>query len=351
MLGKLVVTTGISGCGEKEYLEAACSLAASNGFATKKIDLSGQIKAQVKIAKEYYSDNNVLNSDSVKLFRQAALNELLPIIKEDRKKFDVIFLNAHLDFWWCKTFQDAFEDYFMKRLDPDMLITFIDGSEDIYQRLVKREQWLHQDLNSERILLWQNVEVLLTSKTANLLDKPFYVLGSMQPLSTLLNLVFYPEVKTVYISMPITHLQGEEDRQKIAAFISELNKYFVVFDPGAVTMYTESKPEIGFVVDPSVEHQHTVMRDVKWFLGQSNKNIVYFPKIVSSPGAIDERNEAYRTMKDVWVIHPPAASPFMEKYATRKLFNTTAEFFKFLKEEYFKSKPPKLIYSMETYKS
>lgn len=276
-------------------------------------------------------------------------------LKKELAENDVLIINAHADFYYNVGYDIAFDPAYFPDLKPDMYVTFIDGSTEIFGRIGKRDQWKYQNLTSKDILLWQNVEVNDTKLVARIFRKPHYVITSGQPLSTLFNLVFYPEVEKVYVSMPITHLRSKEDQIKILKFINELNKYFVVFNPLTVDMGTaagEEKLKIkGFIIE-SAEHEQTVRRDMKWQLAQSDKNIVYFPRVLASPGVTDERLLAYLGTKDVFVVHPAEASPFIKKFNTvSRLFYEPEDLFQFLQEDYFNKILPNFLYSMETYEN
>ena len=72
-------------------------------------------------------------------------------------------------------------------------------------------------------------------------------------------------------------------------------------------------------------HYQTVHRDLYWLLAQSNKSIAYFPKVIFSPGVIDELREAFETNKDAWVIFPEDYSPFLA-YFSSKIFKISFSF-------------------------
>jgi len=180
------------------------------------------------------------------------------------------------------------------------------------------------------VLLWQNVEVEISSSWADMAQKDFYVLPVNQSLETLYKMAFYPQMEPIYISMPMTHLP-QKYQKEVTRFISKLKNYFVVFDPRTI--------EIG-VTDVAkkslVTYNQTVNRDLYWLITQSKKIISFFPIVVSSPGVINELREGYETNKDVWLIYPSeTASPFMTYFCNR-LFKNEKEFFRFLSSSKYK---------------
>jgi len=335
MAGKLVVATGISGCGRKEYLENWQHLCREKEKKTKVYHVGQMLFDQAKKAKVYITPENVLNTNPYVLaaLRSGVFETIFASLEKDLEEYDAVVLSIHSFFYWKKVFSRAYDHFYLGKFNPDMFICFIDNSKYILEKLVNREQWRSQDLTEQEILYWQNIEVETTGSLAELKEKKFFVLSVGQPTETLYNLVFEPDIEPVYVNIPITHLAEKKDQDKAKAFIKKLGEYFVVFNPltietGAVDLRHEEDKTI---------HQQTVNRDLYWLLRQSKKNIAYFPKIVFSPGVINEVREAYETNKEAWIIYPAAeSSPFLDYFSTR-IFRSEKEFFEFL-DEYKASK-------------
>lgn len=335
---KLVLATGIPGSNRKEYLAGVERYAASR---EKRIKIYPVGQLMIEHARSIGFDiheENILNADPDLLhsWRSVVFARILAEIAASSEQYDAAILLIHEFFLSGGWFEKAY-DPALKQFNPDLFVTFIDNGPKILSRLSEREQYCdeHGDptLTLNQVLQWQNIEVQVTSGRAADAGKPFFAVAVAQPASTLYRLAVHPEIEPVYIAMPISHLQKPRDRAGIDAFIKRLDKYFTVFNPLAVEA-------IGAVPlgDPNLDllpYHHTVRRDLYWFVRQSKKIIVYWPKeIVSSPGVNHETHEAMVKTKDVLVIYPGAlASPFITDFNTR-LFRGEKDFFEFLDAKY-----------------
>lgn len=327
----LIITTGISGSGRKEHLQAFQKLAERNGKRVKIYHVGQMLFEQAKKAGVNISPVNVLNANPyvVNSLRSAVFESILAELPKALKTYDAIFINVHSFFFWKKTFMRGYDSCHLKYLKPDLFVTFIDSAPVIKKKLDQREQWKAERISPEEILLWQNVEGEVTASWAEYQQKSFYVLAVGQPAETLYRLLFEPRIQTVYISMPLSHL-APKDRPKITALAKQLQKYFVVFDPRTIEISTRLPKNRAVITD----YNQTVLRDLYWLVRQSDKIITYFPKVISSPGAINELREGYETNKDVWLVYPEKiASPFLTYFCNR-VFYSEKEFLLFLKKNY-----------------
>lgn len=327
----LIITTSISGSGRKDYLLEFEAMAKRNKKSVKIYHVGDMIFAQAEKVGVNISHENVLNANPSVLnsLRSAVFETIMGELTQNLKKYDAVIINVHSFFFWKKIFIRAYDRFYMTKLNPDMFITFIDDVAAIKMRLDKRKQWKSEKITHEEILLWQNVEVEVTSSWAEFQIKSFFVISIRQSPSTLYRLLFHPEIEPIYISMPMTHLPQKE-QLKVTKLANILEKYFVVFDPRTIEIDVGPiKKKINMAV-----YNQTVARDLYWLVKQSKKIIAYFPILVASPGVINELREGYETNKDVWIIYPEkVASPFLT-YFCNKLFKTEKEFISFLKKNY-----------------
>lgn len=332
----LIIATAISGSGRKEYLQEFEKYAKRHKKSVKIYYVGDMLFEQAKKISFPITAENVLNTNPFVLssLRSAVFENILITLPQDLKKYDAVILSLHSFFYWKKIFTRAYDRFYLGHFNADVFCTFIDDSRAIKPRLDNKDQWKQEKLTLQEILLWQNIEVEVTSSWADMYLKPFYAVPVKQPIATFYKTIFYPERDLVYVSMPITHLRNKHDQKRVDKFIEELDKYFAVFDPRAV----EQSSGFG-VVNLKAKNDKTffnqiVNRDFYWFVKQCKKVIVFFPKIVSSPGVINEFREAHETNKTVWVIYPgKAGSPFLT-YFSDKIFSTEKEFFKFIKRKY-----------------
>lgn len=334
----LIITTGISGCGRKEYISLLEKFAKSHKKNVKVHHVGKMIFEQAEKIGITLTTENVLNANPHVLnsLRSAVFEIILSSIKNDLKIYDAVFINIHAFFLWKKIFIKAYDRFYPAQFNADAFVTFIDDAPMMKKRLDGRPQWKPEKMTIEEILLWQNIEVEVTSSWADMNLKPFYVIPSKQPVSGLYRLIFCPEQEPVYISMPITHLREKKMQARVDKFVEKLNEYFIVFDPRIVELGSgPAVIKIGKKTNKSpVFYTQVVNRDLYWLVRQSKKVIAFFPKVVSSPGVINELREAHETNKTVWVVHPGGeSSPFIT-YFCDKIFNNEKEFFLFLKKNY-----------------
>lgn len=332
----LIIATAISGSGRKQYLRELEEYAKLHKKRVKVYHVGEMLFEQAKKIGVPITPENVLNTNPFVLnaLRSAVFENILITLPDDLKKYDAVVLSIHSFFYWKKIFTRAYDRFYLKHLNADVFCAFIDDSRSIKHRLDAKDQWKQENLTLQEILLWQNVEVEITSSWADIYSKTFYAIPVGQPISTFYKILFRPQQELIYISMPITHLQNKKDQRRVDKFIEELNRYFTVFDPRVV----EQSAGFGVVNLKSKEDKtffnQIVNRDFYWFVKQSKKVIVFFPKIVSSPGVINELREAHETNKTVWVIYPgKAGSPFLTYFSDR-VFSNEKEFFNFIKKKY-----------------
>lgn len=336
----LIFTTSISGSGRKEHLKDFSEYAKKRGKKIKLYLVGNMLFDRASKVGINITPENVLNANPnvINALRSAVFEEILGELSKELKKNDAVIISVHMLFYWKNVFRRAYDYFYVNQINPDLFIAFIDGADEILKRLSARDQWKPEHLTKQEILLWQNVEVEMTSSLAEFLRKDCFTVPVKQPYSTLYKLIFHRHIEPVYVSMPITHISSLKDLKRIDDFVEKLNKYFTVFDPrtietGGVKMKKTRVKSAAADEDELATHQHTVARDLYWLLKQSKKIIAFFPRLVSSPGVINELREAFETNKDVWLIYPSkVGSPFITYFCNR-LFLNEKEFFTFLDKE------------------
>jgi len=322
----LVIATSVSGSGRKKYLNELVEYAKNLGKKIKIYHVGQMLFEHAKKVGIHLAPENILNTNPsvINAIRGAVFENILANLPKDRKENDVVIISIHSIFFWKKRFMRAYDRFYLNKLNPDMFVTLFNKATDILKVLQSRKQWRPQKLNLQEVLLWQNVEVEMTASWAEIDRKPFYVVSVLQDINALYRLFFEPWIEPVYVCMPITHLKKKSDREKIEKFVKELEKYFVVFNPLKLDALVGNKFDLA-------SYHHTVNQDLYWLIKQSKKVIAYFPIVVSSPGVINELREAHETNKDVWLIFPSkTVSPFLI-YFSSQIFESTKEFFNFLK--------------------
>ncbi|MDO8555141.1 MAG: AAA family ATPase [bacterium] len=320
----LVVATSAAGTLRKADILGYEKYAKEQGSCLKTYN-PGEL--MFKIAEEQsinITPENILDApqNELTLLRRVALEQLKPNFDAHNKQGDVAILRTHAMFPWKNVPQSAWSTKAISALNPDMFITFVDEAPLILERLAENKQWAKVNFSLKEILWWMAYEVNMARDWADFLNKPFYVVPAGAPPDFLYQLLFKPEAEMAYVSMPITHGYDEETQSKLDNFIKSLKKHFLVFDPRYVKPMDGSKGEIfNMAISNNI-----VNRDLNLFLRQSKRLIAYWPKVISSPGMVDEIVKASEANKEVWLVWPEgeSISPFLLHYA-HKVF-TEKEF-------------------------
>ena len=334
---KVIICTGISGSGRKEYLDR---FAEDSGKLGKKVKVYHVGQMMIERAKRdglNITPKNILNTNrhTMQALRSGVYESILRNFKEDHKKHDLIVVSIHGFFYWKKTFHHSYDHHYIARFKPDLFITVMRDPVDVRETLSAREQWKRERLGEEEISLWQNVETEVIATWAEFSGCPYYAFFNVQRLCTLFKLVFLPEMESTYISMPMTHMMDGVNRARVDRFIKKLEQYFVVFVPninkGKIPKVSQ---ELSKRNHAHYTHSYQMVKvDLDILLHQSKRIIVFFPKEVSSPGVINELREAHETNKEAWIIYPSkSASPFLIYYYDRSFLNER-QFFLFLENE------------------
>lgn len=341
-MARIIIATGISGSGRKEYLDKFAKYSASLG---KKVKIYHVGQMMLELAERdglNITPKNILNTNrhTMQALRSAVYESIIRTLKEDHKKFDAVVISIHGFFYWKRTFHHSYDHQYVNRLKPDLFMTIMGDPVDIEATLAVRDQWKGERLSEKDISLWQNVETEVMTTWASLAKCKYFAFYNLQSMATPYKMVFMPEMESTYISMPMTHLTDPKDRERINRFIAKLEQYFIVISP----VITKGKfPKINRVLNKRNESEYLtshqqVKIDLDLLLGLADRITVFFPKIVSSPGVINELREAHETNKEALVIWPSSgASPFLTYYFDRSFLNERT-FFAYLEKE-FKGTP------------
>ncbi len=333
----VIVATGISGSGKKEYLNNFEKYAAKLGKKVKIYHVGARMLKRAKEDGLNVTKENILNSNkhTLKALRNTVFENILREYEEDKKTYEVIIINIHGFFYWKKTFRHSYDHTYLDKFNPDLFITIMGHPLEIQKELSARPQWVEENLTVQEMFMWENVETEVMATWAELYKKPFYAFFHTQTLATLYKLAFLPEMEKVYLSIPMTYVTDPKDNEKIKEFAKKLEKYFTVFVPdplkGELPRINEERSKETDIAY-TTSHQ-TVRTDFELLLNQSDRIIVFFPKALPSPGVVNELREAHETNKGAWVVFPSdIASPFFT-YFLDKSFPTEEDLFAFIEKE------------------
>jgi len=329
---KVIIVTGISGSNSKAFISKYPQ-------TNKKVKIYHTGDMVYELAQEY-SDTpipkeNLLNlqPDMLANLRDRAFSVLTKSLEEDRKNYDIIFIDTHAQFFWNNVYQNAYNWSYLDKIAADMFITIIDKPSAIKSRQIEKHGNI-QDHNLRDLLLWQNIEVNVTDGWASKYKKPMYVFSSKQNpiiIDSLLKNLFL-----IYSSFPMTDSAGEAN-QKIINFKERLRNLrkeidgeeTPIIDPADIDV--ETGDELSKEEKEAIAEQ-TIHRDLNWDIGQSTHVVAYYPddKVDLSKGVSDECTRAREMGKFVFVICPrQRLSPFMD--IAHKVFRDEEEFFTFFK--------------------
>jgi adenylate kinase len=310
-----ILSTGIAGCGEKEYFEKFSQFCRQKGMLVNVINTTDVILAVARKTNHDVNKYNLLNfpKSTVDTWYQAALNQIL---KEKLIKNAINIVNTHATYWWKEGPDEVVSanllNSFFKAFDPLFFIQVVDGIGLIKERLDRVVENVGRVLNMESILRWRDLESYVTKIFAQINHKEFYLIARAQGPDTLFRLIFDNRLK-IYFSFPITFAE-KRTKKKIDNFVKELGKIAIVFDP-----YKVEKFESFIAGMKKLGTDAIVKRDFQ-LIDQSDFVVAYFPKVVPSSGMITEMNYANSNGKIVYLVWPNKKYSPWTIYPVRKVF-------------------------------
>ncbi|HYG56903.1 MAG TPA: hypothetical protein VD902_02380 [Symbiobacteriaceae bacterium] len=324
-----VLVTGMSGLGRTALFEHELVRERTNHH-----DLGGQMRQIALERRLPYSDSNILRASAPALsaLRAAAIERMFPKGRPAKADNKPLVLSAHGLFLLTDRIAEGLTSADVAAVAPDLIITLVDAPQRIHERLKEHTgEYFH--LTIESIVRWQEFEVFFAHHLARDRGIPHFVVPVTQP-ETYLALVTGDKRPIVYASYPMTHL-SEEMRPAVRAFVQRLQEKCVVFDPSSVEGATAYKPHYS-VQDVRAIRDHTIVRDLDWFIGINAEAVVAFwPSLVFSSGMNDELRYAYENGRETFLVADivgegtiPTLSPFTTY--KNKVFWSSQDFFDYL---------------------
>ena len=350
------IITGQVGVNKKRYLEAVAARSADLGEPIATYHVGDRMYAEASDLRPGRILDLSLNR--LHTLRRAVFRDILA---ESAGRPHAI-LNTHATFRWRHGLFRAFDFDQIEAFQPDLFICLVDNIEAVHHRL-SAEHLL--DATLKDLMVWREEEILATELLAIAMGcaNRFYVLsrGRDAPtLETCRRLVTQPNIRRVYPSFPMTHVEELPDvKAEVNAFRAALAEHFITFDPGdvdeklllerAIAAAKESRDFVTSTVldagDNPVESRISVKqvldiagdvdgqiyaRDFK-LIDQSEMIVSYIPQLPGgmpalSSGVERELQHAFEAGKEVYVVWKPkrSPSPFITETAT-KVFATTEE--------------------------
>lgn len=334
-MSKRIILTGVPGSGtsnfSSKYLEIADFNISSFNIGEILLGLAQESPRKPPVFAE-----NLLNMhpELLDALRDRAFDMAISKMEKEQKPKDRILIDMHAQFFWNDVLTNAYDWRYLTQINPDLFITLIEKPSTIRDRQLLTEQGQSQNHGLRDILLWQNIEVNVTSGWAANLGKPHYVLpGQQSPdiIESLLHNAFL-----IYFQMPMTDASSEADamitefKNRLLAIGRDLTGLPTpLIDPRTIDIETgdgvSKREEIAI-------RTQTVHRDMSWYIGQASDLVAYYPPNTTlSKGVSDESTRGFETGKNAFVIYPNQhTSPFMDM--STKVFTREEDFFDFYPE-------------------
>lgn len=236
---KIILITGMSGIRIEYSLQKFISN--FRDFRTSRRKKPELIKLDTEIENVFYKENplvrksnqvwkDVILKKSYPVFKklwESALEQVMlkldAIIKEN--KSDVVLINLHSCYYHNKTqeYVSLLNLNSLSRLNPSMVVTFIDDIYDIHQRLTDTGGIFHDETNVTntqmilrlfRLLDWRAKEIMISKFISQHLNVKNYIFAVKHSFETLSNLIF-EDFPVVYLSHPITEVRRLEKQNRL----------------------------------------------------------------------------------------------------------------------------------------
>ncbi len=333
-----VFCTGISGTNKRRCLEDTLDLAKLKDKQVKIYHPGSMIDDLAKNVGISWTKENVL------AYHRNTLRALSGIIYEkistDLNEKENAIINSHALFYKNNYLVDILNIHDIKKIHPNLFVTFIDNAETIKKRLTdedhkkqwgrefdEKEQGISKEHTIERILHWQEVEVQRTKDFASMLDVKHYVLPVEGSKDTLYILMFKPEARVIYLSIPITHLSSERGRAEITGFAKELESYGILINPLSIDLNLNKTQSV---------NNYLFKLGSEWFIDNADVLVAFHPSEgIRTPGQDGEIQEGAYSGKDVYGVYPEKfQSPWIKKHCTYLDSNKEAFFERFERNGY-----------------
>ena len=361
MVKLIAFVTGISGSGRLDLLNEVQRL----NPRLHVIDVGTRMYKKSEELGVQIPEGKILDMDPLALdyLRAVTFEDILREIES--ASHDVVAISTHVCFRWKKHLMQAFNFYYVNKLNPDVYVNIVDNAHNIYARLTASKACRGR-LSVKDILVWRDEEFFITKMLADYKRKPCYVFPRREDPSMLARILFDVEkalkegkkpLRKAYLSYPITHVKGDErffeEKEEIKRRLKDAG--IVVFDPisiedsALIDLALKAKEagkdhvelqEEGVEVRLSVQDLLSAIEDIRdqivardyQLINQSDMIVVFYPVRVLSPGVLSEVKYGYTHNKDVYALFPHEdASPFFEYYTTG-IFRDVDSLLEYLRE-------------------
>jgi len=361
-----VVVTGQVGLDKKPFLQRVAEAARAEGADLSVCNVGAMMYAEAPdVAPGRILDLPLTRLESL---RRSVFKDILATCQRQQH----VLVNTHATFRWKHGLFYAFDYDQMKELDADLYISLVDNVDRVHWRLNRDG---HVDHTLKDLMVWREEEILATELLAQIVrgHGRFYICArgdDNETANALARLMFHQHLKKVYLSFPMTHVNGSvELLAEIESFRRQMKQHFVCFDPGDVeekhlTHMAIQAAEAGKrIIETGPPGEKSVMetsqlldiiadidgqiyaRDFK-LIDQSDMIVSLIPELQDgrpglSSGVERELQHAHEATRDVFVIWKPKTppSPFVTETANRVFSDITEAMDFFHASGYVTAKP------------
>ncbi len=334
-----VFCTGISGTNKRKCLEDTVELAKANG---KQVHLYHPGLMIDDIAKKVgipWTKENVLAYHRNTLRTLSGL--AYEIIATELNNKENAIINSHALFSKSNFIMNVLNFDDVKKIKPDLFVTFIDNAETIKKRLTddehkkqwgmefdEKEQGVNKENIIERILHWIDAEVERTKDLSADLKAKHYILPVEGAKDTLYKLMFKPEARVIYLSIPITHLMSDKAKTEILDFAKELENYGALINPLSIDFNLNKTTSV---------NNYLFKVDSEWFIDPADVVVAFHPSEgIRTPGQDGEIQEGAYSGKHVYGVYPEKfQSPWIKRHC-KYLDSNKKDFFERFERHGFK---------------
>ncbi len=274
------IVTGQVGIDKKTYLQGVVDLAGSRGESIALYNVGDMMYAEAPDLKP----GRILDLQLGRLqaLRRAAFKD---IIRDSQGQPNVL-VNTHATFRWRHGLFSAFDFDQVRAIEPDMLICLLDNIEIVHARLHRDHE---SDATLKDLMVWREEEIMATEIMAQALgiENRFYVLSRgrhADTLETCYRLICKPQMRTVYPSFPMTHVEKLPEVVKVIdRFRGELAERFIAFDPGDV----DEKILLDRAIEAAKNGKDFVEVEPGSFMGGREKLRVSVKQVLDIAGDVD----------------------------------------------------------------
>ncbi len=332
----IIVATGISGTGEKEYLNRLVEYADKRGKKIKVFNSGDMFFEQARRLGIRANIDNIFHMDrnTSCALRGGVFEQIIGETPKLLEQNYAILVNMHGSFFFDDQYSESIDYHYLSSLTPNFYINFLNNADLVTHSLRLRRQFRFLFKNRdyayvlERIMEWQTVEILITRVVSSFSKKKFFVVPASGNASVLFRLMFEPWRKMFYFGMPLTFLHDEkykEARERINKIAEWLDRYVILIDP----RYIEPLKVGQLTAEHSNKsvHNNVVGRDCNIMIPQCDGMFGFYPDNVHSYGENYEQSEMYRITGDTFRVFPKneLLSPFFTKWVD-EIFQTEKEF-------------------------